>query len=321
MALVQLNFMTNAVHHQLRLDVALAQLAHDYSRGQLQQWIKQGCVSVDGTVVTVPRTRVREQQAVVIDAQLQVQSQWQPEVLPYVLIDQDEHLLIINKAANCVVHPGAGNWQGTLINALLHDYPELKLLPRCGVVHRLDKDTTGLLVVARTLLAMHALVQQLQTHRVQRCYQALVYGCVVSGTNIDAPIGRDPRMRTRMAIVPTGKAAQTEVRIAQRLPHFTLLKVHLKTGRTHQIRVHCMAHGMPLVGDPVYKRGAHLPQGLTVVQRQAVQAFKRQALHAWSLKLRHPANGDMRHWQVPMPADMVDLCTQLGPEAGAHCVD
>jgi 23S rRNA pseudouridine1911/1915/1917 synthase len=221
---------------------------------------------------------------------------------------EDESILIINKLAGLVVHPGSGNWNGTLLNALLHHAPQLSEIPRAGIVHRLDKDTSGLLVVAKTITAQTALVRQLQARSVQREYYALVYGEVVRAGTVNAPIGRHPTLRTKMAVVEGGKPAITHYTVAERFLGCTLLRCKLETGRTHQIRVHLAYIRHPLVGDCVYIKGA---QKCAPHLRHILAAFPRQALHATQLGLEHPITGEWLEWQAPMPEDIMQLLKSI----------
>jgi len=294
----------------VRLDQALVRLYPQYSRSRLQQWIRQGQVTLDGRHPR-PRDRVRGGEAVTVVPQAEAAQEHQAQALPLSLSYEDEYILVVDKAPGMVVHPAAGNWEGTLLNALLHHAPELATVPQAGLVHRLDKDTSGLLVVARTLPAHRHLVEQLQAREMKREYLALVQGTLVSGGTVDAPVGRHPRHRTRMAVVPGGRSAVTHYRVVERLAGYTLVRVRLETGRTHQIRVH-MAHlGHPLVGDPVYGGRRRLPPGASPEWVSALHAFRRQALHAATLGLVHPAHGREMSWTVAPPADMAALMAQL----------
>jgi len=246
-----------------------------------------------------------------LQTELEEQGDWVSEDIPFDLIYEDEDILVINKPVGLVVHPGAGNPQGTLLNALLHRYPDQSLLPRCGIVHRLDKDTSGLMVIARTQRAQNSLVAQLQDRSVSREYEAVVQGVLVSGATVDAPIGRHPRQRTRMAVVHSGKEAVTHYRVVKRYAAHTHIRVNLETGRTHQIRVH-MAHvGFPLVGDSAYGGRLKLPKGASDELIDALRGFKRQALHAVALSLDHPGSAERMRWEVPLSADLVALLAAL----------
>jgi 23S rRNA pseudouridine1911/1915/1917 synthase len=295
-----------------RLDQVLAKHLPDFSRGRIQGWIDAGMVLLDGRP-TRRRARVLGGEQVRIRARLPALATHAPEPMALVVVHEDDHLLVVDKPAGLVVHPAAGNWTGTLLNGLLHHAPALAALPRCGIVHRLDKDTTGLLAVAKTLRAHQSLVEQLRARSVRREYRALVVGELTAGGSVDAPIGRHPVRRTAMAVTPAGKPAVSDFRVLTRYPGFTLLLVRLQTGRTHQIRVH-MAHlGHPLVGDPVYGRSG----GSDGRAPAAVRAFPRQALHAIRLGLRHPHSGEPMAWEVPMPADLAALLRELGAPADA----
>jgi 23S rRNA pseudouridine1911/1915/1917 synthase len=239
----------------------------------------------------------------------------QPQPIPLDVRFEDPHLLVLNKPPGLVVHPAAGNPEGTLQNALLYHYPQLASLPRAGIVHRLDKDTSGLMVVARSLSAHKSLVEQLQARSVRREYLALVQSSVTAGGTIEAPIGRHPRDRLRMAVVPSGKPAVTHYRILERFPAYTLLEVSLETGRTHQIRVHMAYIRCPLVGDPLYAGRQKLPRGVSPRLREAVSSFRRQALHAARLELTHPASGERLSWQAEMPDDFSRLLDILREES------
>jgi 23S rRNA pseudouridine1911/1915/1917 synthase len=291
----------------LRLDQALASRLPAFSRGRIQGWIDAGMVALDGQP-TKRSARVFGGEAVRIRAWLPDLDTHAPEAMDLSIVYEDAELLVIDKPAGLVVHPAVGNWTGTLLNGLLHHAPGLAALPRCGIVHRLDKDTSGLLVVAKTPAAHKSLVAQLRERSVTREYRALVAGELAAGGTVDAPIGRHPARRTAMAVVRSGKPAVTDYRVLAQYRHCTLLGVRLHTGRTHQIRVH-MAHiGHPLVGDPLYGRpGAASPSSAGA----AARCFPRQALHALRLGLLHPGTGAAMVWEVPMAADMAALLAAL----------
>ncbi len=293
-----------------RLDKALACLFPDFSRARLQQWIREGQVLVNDACPR-PRDRVRGGETVMIRAELQVETNAQAEAIPLDIVYQDEALLVINKPPGLVVHPGAGNREGTLLNALLHHAPELAAVPRAGIVHRLDKDTSGLLVVARTLSAQHSLTAQIQARSFQREYRAVVNGVMTAGGSITAPIGRHRVQRTRMMVRDDGREAVTHYRVLERFRAHTSIRVMLETGRTHQIRVH-MAHiRAPLVGDPVYGGRLRLPPACPPPLASALRAFRRQALHAASLSIEHPGTGERLAWEAPLPEDMAQLLAAL----------
>lgn len=299
-----------------RLDQVLAELFPDYSRSRLQQWIRSGEVRVDGQPRKA-KDRVLGGEQVAIRATLEEDTRVLPQAIDLDLVYADEDLLVIDKPAGLVVHPAAGNPDGTLQNALLHYDPALATVPRAGIVHRLDKDTSGLLVVARNLTAHQDLVAQLQARTVSREYLAVVWGLLVAGGTVDAPIGRHSADRKRMAVTSFGKPAITHYRIEARFRAHSLLRVNLETGRTHQIRVH-MAHlRHPLLGDPVYGGRSRVPAGSSTAARAAIQGFKRQALHATRLSLRHPASGANMEWHSPLPVDMVELIQALEDDVEA----
>jgi 23S rRNA pseudouridine1911/1915/1917 synthase len=283
-----------------RLDQVLAELLPQHSRNRLQTWVRDGCVEVDGVPASEPKRKVfgGENLLIALPQDAIVQDE-QAEDIPLNVVFEDETLLVINKPAGLVVHPGSGNWNGTLMNALLHHVPGIAEVPRAGIVHRLDKDTSGLLVVAKTLEAQTDLVRQLQARTVKRQYLALAAGVIKRDSGVEAPIGRHPVNRIKMAIVPEsrgGKPALTWYRRLELFSHCTLLECALETGRTHQIRVHMASIGHPLVGDPVYGK-----------TDQRLPPFGRQALHATRLGLVHPLGGRLMQWEVPMPEDMRDL--------------
>ena len=294
-----------------RLDQALPALFPEFSRTRLQSWIREGRVSRDGQVVCRPREKLFGGESIALEAKLDDQVESRPQAIPLTILFQDEAILVVDKPAGLVVHPAAGNPDGTLQNALLHHDPELIQLPRAGIVHRLDKDTSGLLVVARTLAAHKSLVQQLQARRVKREYLAVVSGIPTAGGRVDEPIGRHPTHRTRMAVVPTGKSAATNYRVLERFRANSLLQVNLETGRTHQIRVH-MAHiRHPLVGDPAYAGRLRVPAGINQELQDFLHSFKRQALHAKRLGIEHPQTGEPMEWQSELPPDMQQLLRLL----------
>jgi 23S rRNA pseudouridine1911/1915/1917 synthase len=303
-------------HAGLRLDQALPELFRDFSRSRLQQWVREGRVRVDGTVRR-GRDKVLGGERVEVDAVLERRDDVAAEELPLHVIYRDRALLVVDKPAGLVVHPAAGNWAGTLQNALLHFDPALAVLPRSGIVHRLDKETSGLLVVARTTSAHKALVDALQARAVKREYRAVVSGVLPAGGVVEAPIGRHPTARTRMAVVASGKPALTRYRVIERFRAHSHLQVNLETGRTHQIRVH-MAHvGHPLVGDPVYGGRLRLPPGCTPDLAEVLRGFRRQALHAHRLGLPHPETGAWVEWESPLPDDLRRLLEILAADATA----
>jgi len=293
-------------HAGLRLDAALARLFPEHSRSRLQAWMKQGRVTVDGMAADAKRKMWGGERVEVDAAADPAESIHRPEAIALTVVYEDDHLLVIDKPAGLVVHPGSGNWSGTMMNALLHHAPQLAEIPRAGIVHRLDKDTSGLLVVAKTLAAQTDLVRQLQARSVKRCYLALAHGAVTGEGVVDAPIGRHPVQRTKMAIVPRGREARTHYSVRERFSAATLVECRLETGRTHQIRVHLASIGHPLVGDTVYGKRKSVDARL--------DAFHRQALHAWRLSLVHPFGGDVMEWEAPLPADFAFLLEELRHE-------
>jgi 23S rRNA pseudouridine1911/1915/1917 synthase len=300
--------------HGSRLDQVAAQLFPQYSRSRLQEWIKAGAVSVDGRQCR-PRDKVSEGASVQIDAQLDAEVAWQGQDIALDIVYEDDTILVVNKPAGLVVHPAAGHSEGTLVNALLAHAPELALLPRAGIVHRLDMDTSGLLVVARTLPAHHDLVDQLQERTVKREYCALVIGAMTGGGTIEAAMGRHPRQRKKMAVTAFGgKPAITHYRLAQRFGHHTRITVNLETGRTHQIRVHMAHRHYPLIGDPLYGGRPRIPKGASDLLIDTLRQFPRQALHARSLGFIHPETGEAVQFECPLPEDIQRLITVLEAE-------
>lgn len=303
-----------------RLDKTLAELFPDYSRSCLQDWLRQGYVTVDGQPAS-PRHKVRGGELVELDVPARPsgdRDEVRAEPLALSVVYQDDDLLVIDKPAGLVVHPAAGNPGGTLQNALLYHYPELAAVPRAGLVHRLDKDTSGVLAVARSLRAHKSLVDQLQRRSVGREYIAVVQGRLIAGGMVDAPIGRHPQDRKRMSVREGGRPAVTHYRVDRRFRHHTRLSVRLETGRTHQIRVH-MAHlRRPLLGDPVYGGRLRLPPDCSPALEQVLRGFRRQALHAARLGLQHPVSGKPLAWSVPIPDDLKVLLEALEEDADRH---
>jgi 23S rRNA pseudouridine1911/1915/1917 synthase len=293
-----------------RLDQALAQLWPAHSRSRLRAWIDAGRVTLDGAVAAPRRKLAGGETLVVTPSEDAAPLRDAPEAIALAIVYEDDHILVIDKPAGLVVHPGAGNRAGTLLNALLHRARATAALQRGGIVHRLDKDTSGLMVVAKTAEAQTSLVRQLASRTVARQYVALARGDLAKGVVVDAPIGRHPAQRTRMAVVERGKPARTHVDVIERFGAATLVRCRLETGRTHQIRVHLAAIGHPLVGDPVYGgRAGALPADL--------RAFRRQALHAERLELDHPHDGRRMAWTAPLPADLAVLLSSVRREPGA----
>lgn len=294
-----------------RLDRVLAALFPQYSRAKLTSWLKQGLITIDQTVYE-PDHKVRGGETVSLQPITEIEiDPLQAENIPLNIVYEDEYLLIVNKPAGLVVHPGAGNPQHTLMNALLFHEPTLAALPRAGIVHRLDKDTTGLLLIGKTLEAYTHLVRQLQARDIQREYRALVLGHVTGGGTLNTKYGRDPKNRLKMAVLKQGKEAITHYTVLQRYPGATLLNVALMTGRTHQIRVH-MAHlHHAVVGDPLYARRNQITSGLSIAVRETLLGFKRQALHAYCLALTHPMTQNLITCTAPLPDDFQTLLTFL----------
>jgi len=287
-----------------RLDQVLAEVLPQHSRNRLQTWVREGRVAVSGRIETQPKHKLLGGEILILSEPPGIRElAGQPEDIPLAIVFEDEALLVIDKPPGLVVHPGSGNWSGTLMNALLHHVPAIAEVPRAGIVHRLDKDTSGLLVVAKTLAAQTGLVRQLQARSVKRQYLAVVCGVVRRGATIAAPVGRHPVHRTKMAVVPEtrgGKAATTHFRVLERFARCALVECSLETGRTHQIRVHMASIRHPLLGDPVYGK-----------PDQRLPAFSRQALHATRLALLHPVSGRMQQWEAPPPEDMNALLEVL----------
>lgn len=295
----------------MRFDQVASELFPDFSRSRLQSWIKDGLLKVDGRT-TKPKEKLIGGEVLDLNAELEAQGTWEPEEIKLDIVYEDEHLMIINKQAGLVVHPAAGNQTGTLLNALLNHVPELINLPRAGIVHRLDKETTGLMVVAKTLEAHTDLVEQLADRTVSREYEAVAVGVMTGGGTVDAPMGRHPTQRKLMAVLSSGgKRAVTHYRVVKRYPHHTHIRVKLETGRTHQIRVH-MAHiGFHLVGDATYGKRFKIPKGANAHLIDTLKAFPRQALHAAKLGLEHPGTGEYTEWTAPVPADFSNLLDAL----------
>ncbi|HGN0914906.1 TPA: 23S rRNA pseudouridine(1911/1915/1917) synthase RluD [Pseudomonas aeruginosa] len=293
-----------------RLDQIAAQLFPEHSRSRLAGWIKDGRLTVDGAVLR-PRDIVHSGAQLVLEAEQEAQGEWLAQDIELEIVYEDEHILVIDKPAGLVVHPAAGHQDGTLLNALLYHVPDIANVPRAGIVHRLDKDTTGLMVVAKTLEAHTKLVAQLQARSVSRIYEAIVIGVITSGGTIDAPIGRHGVQRQKMAVVGAGKVAVSHYRVLERFRAHTHTRVKLETGRTHQIRVHMSHIGYPLVGDPVYGGRFRIPPVASQTLVQTLREFPRQALHARFLELDHPATGVRMKWESPLPEDFLWLLSLL----------
>lgn len=286
-----------------RLDRALAHLLPSHSRSRLQAWLKAGLVLLDGRQRDATHKVWGGEAVQVVEPPLPEDRAQEPEDIPLAIVFEDDALLVVDKPAGLVVHPGSGNWSGTLLNALLHHAPQLAGVPRAGIVHRLDKDTSGLMVVAKTPQAQTALIRQMQARSIRRHYLALVHGAVAGGGIVDAPLGRHPLQRTRMAVIDSGRHAITHYSVRARFARTTLVECRLETGRTHQIRVHMASIGHPLVGDATYGRRR---SGDAVLD-----GFGRQALHAFRLGLDHPASGLPLAWESPLPADFETLLARL----------
>ncbi|BBG61486.1 Ribosomal large subunit pseudouridine synthase D [Providencia rustigianii] len=301
-----------------RLDQALAELFPDYSRSRIKEWILDDRVQVNGKVINKAKEKVLGGEQISIDALIEEDTRWEPQDIPLDVVYEDEDILVINKPRGLVVHPGAGNPDGTILNALLYRYPEIADVPRAGIVHRLDKDTTGLMVVAKTVPAQTHLVDALQRREITREYEAVAVGRMTAGGMVEEPISRHPTKRTHMAVHPMGKPAVTHYRIMEHFRAHTRLRLRLETGRTHQIRVH-MAHiNHPLIGDQLYGGRPRPLKGATEEFFEVMRKFDRQALHATMLRLYHPISGIQMEWHAPLPDDMVELINALKADAELH---
>tara|TARA_B100000579_G_C22809478_1_gene844382 strand:+ start:143 stop:1120 length:978 start_codon:yes stop_codon:yes gene_type:complete len=297
-----------------RLDVVAATLFPEFSRNRLQYWIKQGALRFEGEVMR-SRDKVCSGGLIVLEEQLDEKIDWIAQEIDIDIIMEDDSIIVVNKPAGMVVHPAAGHKDGTLVNALLNHFPQLSKIPRAGIVHRLDQDTTGLLVVAKTLVAHNSLVSQIQERAMERQYCAVCVGVMTGGGTVNQPIGRHPRYRKKMAVAPErGKTAITHYRIARRFKHFSQINVQLETGRTHQIRVHMDHIRHPLVGDAMYGGKNKFIAGTSKKLIKEVNLFKRQALHARTLSFRHPDTAQIVSFEAPIPSDLSDLLALLGEE-------
>ncbi len=294
-----------------RLDQTLAQMFPDYSRSRLKDWIVAGKVAINDTIITKAREKMYGGETITINAEIEADIRFEAQDIPLNIVYEDDGIIVINKPAGFVVHPGAGNPDGTVLNALLHHCPELDLVPRAGIVHRLDKDTTGLMVVAKTIAAQTNLVESLQRREITREYEAVANGIMTAGGIVDEPIGRHATKRTHMAVTFSGRPSITHYRVMEKYRLHTRIRLRLETGRTHQIRVH-MAHiSHPLVGDPVYGGRPRPPKNATPMLLELLRKFKRQALHAAMLSLYHPITGEQMTWHAELPDDFVELINLL----------
>lgn len=294
-----------------RLDQAIAELFADFSRSRLKEWLLAGKVQVNGEVVTKPRTKVMGGEEITLQAELEDEERWEAQDIPLDIVYEDEYIIVINKPRDFVVHPGAGTPDGTVLNALLHHYPDIAEVPRAGIVHRLDKDTTGLMVVAKTVPAQTRLVRALQKRNITREYEAIAIGRMTAGGKVDKPIGRHSTKRTLMAVAPMGKHAVTHYRVAEHFREHTRIRLRLETGRTHQIRVHMSYLQHPLLGDTAYGGRARIPTGASQELTEMIRGFDRQALHAVMLRFEHPVTGEELEFHAPVPDDMVEMTEAL----------
>lgn len=301
-----------------RLDQTLAEIFPSYSRSRIKTWIENDLVTLNGRIANIPREKVYGGEKIVMQAEIEDETRFEAEDIPLNIVYEDEHILVINKAKDFVVHPGAGNSSGTVLNALLHHYPDIAQVPRAGIVHRLDKDTTGLMVIAKTIPAQTKLVRDLQKHKITREYEAIATGIMTKGGMVNQPMARHPTKRTQMAVHPMGKPAITHYRIMERFRNYTRLRLRLETGRTHQIRVH-MAHiAHPLLGDQTYGGRPRLPKKASEEFLHILRNFQRQALHAIMLRLTHPITGEMMEWHAPLPEDFTELVNALKADYQLH---
>lgn len=301
-----------------RLDQTLAELFPEYSRSRLKTWIEADLVNLNDRIANIPREKVFGGERIEIIVEVEDDTRFEPENIPLNIVYEDDDIIVINKPKDLVVHPGAGNPNGTVLNALLYHYPPIAEVPRAGIVHRLDKDTTGLMVVAKTIPAQTKLVRDLQKRKITREYEAVASGIMTKGGTVDQPMARHATKRTLMAVHPMGKPAVTHYRIMENYRNYTRLRLRLETGRTHQIRVH-MAHiAHPLLGDQTYGGRPRPPKNASEDFMEVLRNFKRQALHAVMLRLSHPITGEMMEWYAPLPDDFVELLNALKADYLEH---
>ena len=301
-----------------RLDQTLAELFPEYSRSRLKTWIEADLVKLNDRITNIPREKVLGGEKIEITVEVEDETRFEPENIPLNIVYEDDDIIVINKPKELVVHPGAGNPNGTVLNALLYHYPPIAEVPRAGIVHRLDKDTTGLMVVAKTIPAQTKLVRDLQKRKITREYEAVASGIMTKGGTVDQPMARHATKRTLMAVHPMGKPAVTHYRIMENYRNYTRLRLRLETGRTHQIRVH-MAHiAHPLLGDQTYGGRPRPPKNASEDFMEVLRNFKRQALHAVMLRLAHPITGEMMEWYAPLPDDFVELLNALKADYLEH---
>ena len=314
---LSLQFQLDETYLGQRIDQVAATIWSDFSREKLKQWLKEGHLLVNGNSVK-PKYKCEGFELLNLEVELEAQTRSLPEDIPLDIVYEDDDIIVVNKPVGMVVHPGAGNSSGTLVNALLHHYPKSAELTRAGLVHRIDKDTSGLLVVAKNLEAQFSLSKQLAKKTVYRVYDLIVYGNVIAGGTVDEPIKRHPVDRVKMAVLPGGKDAVTHYNVKERFQHFTRIQARLETGRTHQIRVHFSYIGFGLVGDPVYMPRVRVPAGATELLDETLRGFRRQALHAAELGLKHPRTGEEMLFKAPWPADLATLVDVLRTENKAY---
>ena len=314
---LSLQFQLDETYLGQRIDQVAAMIWSDFSREKLKQWLKEGHLLVNGNSVK-PKYKCEGFELLTLEVELEAQTRSLPEDIPLDIVYEDDDIIVVNKPVGMVVHPGAGNSSGTLVNALLHHYPKSSELTRAGLVHRIDKDTSGLLVVAKNLEAQFSLSKQLAKKSVYRVYDLIVYGNVIAGGTVDEPIKRHPVDRVKMAVLPGGKDAVTHYNVKERFQHFTRIQARLETGRTHQIRVHFSYIGFGLVGDPVYMPRVRVPAGATELLDETLRGFRRQALHAAELGLKHPRTGEEMLFKAPWPADLATLVDVLRTENKAY---
>ena len=314
---LSLQFQLDETYLGQRIDQVAATIWSDFSREKLKQWLKEGHLLVNGNSVK-PKYKCEGFELLTLEVELEAQTRSLPEDIPLDIVYEDDDIIVVNKPVGMVVHPGAGNSSGTLVNALLHHYPKSAELTRAGLVHRIDKDTSGLLVVAKNLEAQFSLSKQLAKKTVYRVYDLIVYGNVIAGGTVDEPIKRHPVDRVKMAVLPGGKDGVTHYNVKERFQHFTRIQARLETGRTHQIRVHFSYIGFGLVGDPVYMPRVRVPAGATELLDETLRGFRRQALHAAELGLKHPRTGEEMLFKAPWPADLATLVDVLRTENKAY---